>query len=70
MIKVNVQRWVRDIMWSIADWKEFRNSDLCETVDDRHNADEVVGRLENILYRLRHTGEVSEKDFAWYISLL
>lgn len=70
MIKVNVQSWGRDIMWSITDWKEFRNSDLCETVDDRHNADDVIERLENMLNRIRHTGEVSESDFSWYISLL
>lgn len=45
MIKVNVRRWYRDIEWSIADWEEFLNSDLCDTVDDRHNAVEVVERL-------------------------
>lgn len=70
MIKVNAGRWCRDIEWSIEEWEDFRNSDLCETAGDRQKADEVLERLENILYRLMHAGYVSEEDFAWYITLL
>ena len=70
MIKVNVRTWYLDVKWTIEEWKGFRNSDLCERRNDRDNADAVIERLENMLDRLISTGEVSETDFAWYISLL
>ena len=70
MIKVNVIRWYLDIKWTIEKWKDFRNSDLCETENDRDNADAVIDRLENMLDKLIYTRKVSEADFAWYISLL
>ena len=70
MIKVNAIKWVFDLEHDIEVWNDYGNSVMCETYEDRQNAVATARRLEDMLDQIMYTGEVSEKDFEWYIALL
>ena len=70
MIKVNAIKWVFDLEHDIEVWNDYGKSVMCETYEDRQNAVATARRLEDMLDQILYTGEVSEKDFEWYIALL